>query len=295
MDLSIIIVSYNTKDLLHQCLSSIAKSTDTLTKEIIVVDNNSQDGSVEMVQTSFPSVKLLTFKNNRGFGVANNQGAKEAIGEYLFFLNSDAYVKKTTLQTFFKLVNKSKAGLASCRLENPDGSLQPQGGFLPHLFNILFWMWFIDDIPFLNANIPAYQLRRPSFFLKNQIMGWVGGTALLIKRRLFADMGGFDEHIFMYTEDVDLCYRARYRQEKVFYFQKPRIIHLGQGSSTSGNSILGEFKGLKYLFTKHKPPWQLPILRFLLKSGALLRIIVFGIIARDDTKKRIYEEAYRLA
>ena len=152
MDLSIIIVSYNTKALLTACLETLllsAKSASGLRWEIIVIDNASADGSPAMVQRQFPEVILLQQANNLGFGRANNVGAAQAQGHYLLLINSDTKVPKNFINQFGHQALQTKAQLSSCRLLYPDGRLQPQGGALPNLFNLFFWQFFLDDLPLI--------------------------------------------------------------------------------------------------------------------------------------------------
>lgn len=295
MDLSIIIVSYNTKKLLQDCMSSIYSSQDNLDKEPIVVDNGSKDGSISMVKNKFPKVKLIETGENLGFAKANNIGVKNAKGNYVILLNSDTILETDTFQKLLDSVKNNRSQIASCKLLNSDGSIQPQGGFLPRLSNLAAWMLFIDDIPFINKLFHPYQQRQVSFFEKDRHPGWFGGTALLVKRSTYQKLGGLDENIFMYGEDVEFCMKAAKENISLDYFSSPQLTHLGQGSGSNRSAILGEFKGLKYVFSKHKPSWELPFLKLLLKIGALLRIILFGIILRDENKKTIYQEAFKLA
>jgi len=296
MDLSIIIISYNTKDYLKKCLTSVDEdlSQSTIKAEIIVVDNDSQDNSVKMVETKFPKVKLIKSKTNLGFGKANNLGAAKAKGKYLLFLNSDTQVGKNALSNMLSLAKDNNTDISSCRLLNTDGSIQPQGGFLPRLTNLALWMLFIDDIPLINRLFKRYQESRISFFESDQHMGWLSGTALLVKRISWQKLGGFDENIFMYGEDVDFCYQAKKRHMIIQYFNQPQITHHGQKSGSSEGAVLGEYKGLLYVFKKHKSAWEMLFLKLLLKTGAILRIIIFGIIRADVQKKKIYQKAFNL-
>ncbi len=291
MDLSLIIVSYNTRELLNRCLSSLFSPEfrqDAV--EVIVVDNASTDGSPAMVADRFPSVKLIRNQQNIGFGRANDLAAQVARGQYLLFLNSDTVLFENTLTILRSRLTQDQPELASFRLENPDGSLQPKGGFHPHLINLLLWMLNLDNLPLMRSLVRPYQVRYHRFFDCDRSIGWVGGTALLIKATIFAALNGFDPQIFMYAEDVDLCYRACRRGYRVRYWASPAIIHLGQGSSTAAASIIGEFNGLRYFFRQHKPRWQTPLLRLELKLGCLLRFLVFAIIGKHDDS-----ETYRKA
>lgn len=295
MELSLLIVSYNTKQLLKNCLESIYASEDTLKKEIIVVDNHSGDGSMDMVKKDYPEVKRLANTKNLGFAEANNQAAAIATGEYLLLLNSDTIVKPKALELFLAEARKSSAAIAACKLLNPNGTIQPQGGALPHLFNLALWMWFIDDLPLIGSLVPSYQNQHPGNFNRRHSPGWVGGTAMLVKKEVYQKLQGLDEAIFMYGEDVDFCFRAHKLAYQVEYFPLPEIIHLGQGSGNKENSLLGEYQGILYLYKKHYPKWQQVAVKLLLKSGAFLRLILFGIMLKDNEKQKIYRKALDLA
>lgn len=295
MDLSIIIVSHNTKDVLLNCIRSIYKSPDNLKKEIIVIDNHSTDGTVELLRNHFKDIKLIQNQMNVGFAAANNQGATQATGEFILLLNSDTLVINDALSKLVKSAKESQATILSCQLLNSDHTIQPQGGKLPTLFNLTAWMTFFDDLPIIKSFFPSYQIRRESYFEKDQQPGWVGGTAMLINANVYHKLNGLDEDLFMYAEDVEFCYRAYQNKHQIRYFSEPRIIHLGQQSGSPQKAIIGEFQGLKHLYAKHKPSWQQTFLRLILKTGALLRVFVFGIIRGDHERKVAYQQAYRLA
>jgi len=295
MDLSIIVINYKTKQITADCLQTIKKSTDNLTKEVIVVDNDSQDGSYKYLKKKFPWAKVYSSGGNLGFARGNNFGVKKAKGEYVWLLNSDTLLKPTTIKTLFNSAKANNSQIASCRLLNKDGSIQPQGGFLPRLYRLTAWMLFIDDLPIIKHLIKPYHQDNLGFFTKDQHPGWLAGTALLIKRDLYQKMHGLDKKIFMYAEDVDFCLRAAKQGIKLDYFGQPKVTHLGQASGSSKGAVLGEYKGLKYIYKKHYSVWKYLLLRLLLKIGALLRILVFGILLKDDTKKDVYQEAFKLA
>jgi len=294
MYLSIIIVNYNTKKLLANCLDSIEKSGDELDKEVIVVDNASDDGSYEMLKSKYKKVKRVRNSKNLGFAGANNVGVKAASGKYVWLLNSDTVLKADTLELLMDEVRRNDSKVATCRLLNEDGSDQPQGGYLPKLRNIAAWMLFIDDLPIIGRLIKPYQQRRVGYFRSNQNPGWVSGTALLVERELYEKMGGLDENLFMYGEDVEFCIRIKDRGMRIDYFTRPRLVHIGQASGSSGQAILGEFKGLVYIFGKHKSKWELPILKLLLWLGAGLRWLIWGVVLGDRVKKEAYGQVFRV-
>lgn len=291
MHLSIIIVNYNTEKLTLQCLESLYKSNDHIKWEVIVIDNASSDNSLKSFSQNYPDITVIANPTNMGFGAANNIGAAKASGDYLLFLNSDCEVYPDTLQEWYDLVLAHESVISSCRLLNPDATLQPQGGSLPTLTNIFDWMFFFDDIPLINQMIVPYQQQSLRYFAKDQTPGWLGGTALMVKRSVFEGLEGFDEAIFMYGEDVEFSFRAKLKGFRLDYFAKPQIRHLGQGSSTPEKAYLGEYQGLLYIWKKHKPAWQMPLLKLNLIFGALFRIVIFGMIRGDAKKRAIYTKA----
>jgi len=295
MQLSTIIVSFNTKDLLKKTIDSIPKKADW---EIIVVDNASRDGSPEMVSSEYPSVRLIKNKENVGFAKANNQGIKKCSGTYILLLNSDTVVKAKALENLVKFMDENTdVGIASGQLLNPDGTIQPQGGYLPRLTNITFWMLFIDDIPLVGKYLWPYHINDRAFYTKTRKIGWVAGTAMMVRRKVVEAIGDLDEEIFMYAEDVEYCLRVKKAGWSISITPDAEIIHYGQQSSggTPKSAWLGEFRGLKYIFKKHKPAWEYPLIRMLLKTGAILRMFVFGILFGRSAAYEAYAEAFSVA
>lgn len=295
-DLSIIIPSYNTCDLLLNCLASIYQTTNG-DFEIIVVDNASEDKTAAEVEKRYGQVKILKNLKNLGFAKAVNQGLREAKGTYLLILNSDTLVSEKTIETELSfLQNHQEVGVVGCQIRNLDGSLQPSGGFLPNLFNVFLWMSFLDNLDFLNQFLKPYHMDNLKFYTRQQDLGWVTGAFLLTTREMIEKVGYFDEKMFMYVEEVDWCARASKFGIKIVFNPQAGVVHL-KGSSARDDlaGIAEEFQEILYFFKKHKSPLQMPILRFLLKSGALVRYVLFGIIAKDPEAKRIYAKAYKLA
>ena len=288
IDLSIIIVSYNTKDLLKKCVDSVTEElgNSKITGEIIVADNASTDDSVKVAKGL--GVSVIQNRENLGFGGANNLGAKQAKGRYLLFLNPDTEVKEGALGKMVEFMDENpEAGIASCRLVNPDGSFQPQGGYLPRLSTVAVWALFIDDIPLVGKLLPSYQMRSGSWRV-----GWEGGTAMAVRRQAWEQLGGFDEKIFMYGEDVEICYRANKIGWKVMINPEAEIVHVGKASG--GRWVTGEVRGLLYIFKKHKPGWEMPILKVMLAVGMGLRWLIFGILAGNETLRQAYAESLRV-
>jgi len=252
VDLSIIIVNYNVKEFLQNLLHSIEKASLNISHEIIIVDNASDDGSVELISEKFPSVRLIANTENLGFGKANNQALKIASGKYLLLINPDTIVSEDTLDkmiSFFE--NNSDAGLAGCKILNPEGSLQlacrrsfpgPWTSFckvtgLSTLFpkSKLFARY---NLTYLDEN-------------KTYEVDAISGSFMMMRKETYDKVGGFDEEFFMYGEDLDLCYRIQQAGFKVFYSHTTQIIHY-KGESTK-RSRLDEtkvFYDAMHLFVK---------------------------------------------
>lgn len=229
-DISIIIVNWNTHDLLADCLDSIASSgiADDLDIETIVVDNASTDGSQAMVRQRFPHARLIANPENVGFARANNQGVAMSNGSHALLLNSDAMVTPGSLQTLVRLADtKPQAGIVGAQLLNPDGSFQASHTPFPNLWQeflilsgmgrVLYGRW--------------YPSRGPEEDKGPQIVDYVEGACMLVRREAFEDVGGLDEGYFMYAEEVDWCYAMRAKGWQVWYQPAAKVIHLGGGSS----------------------------------------------------------------
>lgn len=296
MDLSVIIVNWNTQKLLENCLRSIFKFTRGVTFEVIVVDNGSTDNSPGQVKKKFPQVKLLSNKDNLGFSRANNQGIQVAKGEYIMLLNSDTYLIENSLRKMVEEADKFPSlGALGPTLLNRDRTIQQSVGFFPNLAKIFWWMSFIDDLPG-GTFLKPYHVDHDVFYKRERQVDWVTAAAILVPKSTITRVGLLDEKIFMYGEEVEWCYRIKKSGDKVYFSPVTKIIHIGRGSSqkTSTNAIVGEFKGIQYFYLKHKNKTSLQIARLLLKIGALARIIIFGALSRKELVKS-YVAAFKVA
>lgn len=271
--LSIILVSYNTEKLTKVCLDSIYKFVTNLNFEVIVVDNNSQDGSIEMLnefQKKYKNLKLIKSKTNDGFSKANNIGYKTSKGEYVLLLNSDTEFKSKFIKKILEVMDyDKKIGVVSCALANPDGSFQVTGGYFPNLFRVALWMT-IQRLPFFDSLFKPFHPKKA--FTTRQEIDWVTGAFFLTRKSIIEKIGFLDEKYFMYTEEVDFCFRVKKLGYKIIIMPQWNIIHYGGASSTHEFAILSEYKGLKIFYKNHYPRWQYPILRIFLKVGAILRM-----------------------
>src|SRR3989338_2458408 len=206
MEISVIIVNWNTKKLLENCLRSIFRFTKGITFEVIVVDNGSTDGSVQMVKNKFPQVKLIPNSKNLGFTKANNQGIKAARGKYILLLNSDTYLIENSFKKLKEEADRlDNLGVLGPKLLNEDKSIQQSAGFFPHLPQILWWMTFLDDLP-SGTLLKPYHVDHNSFYTKDREVDWVTAAAILVPKSVIKRVGALDEKIFMYGEEIEFYY-----------------------------------------------------------------------------------------
>jgi len=300
MLLEIIIVSYNTKRLLKNCLASLLKNLKKenllITSRVTVVDNASSDGSLEMVRKNFPAVRIIANKKNLGFAKANNQAIKKSASQYIFLLNSDTEVRPDAISSMLIEIKKNdKIWAVGPKLLNTDGSFQQSFGFTPTFLKVFSWMLFLDDLPVISDLVRPYHAVRYNWYRSPQQVGWVSGAALLFKRKIIKITGFLDEKIFMYGEEVEWCYRIRRAGGEIIFLPQAQIIHLGRGSQQGpGSSIIREYQSIIYFYRKYYPVLGFPV-RLLLKIGALLRLVLFGIIGQDSSKRSLYVEAFKVA
>jgi GT2 family glycosyltransferase len=229
MDVSIIIVNYNTKDLLRNCLKSIITMTVNLTYEIIISDNGSTDGSAEMINLEFPSVKLIENNANLGFGKANNIGAAIATGDKLFFLNTDTLLINNAIEKLSTFLDENKRiGICGGNLFSLD--------LKPVISYSLLFPGFLYDINTLTMSILSLLLygRNIHFNHKSKLISvaWPKGADMMIRKSLWDKAGGFNTAFFMYYEDTELAYRVQKLGYKCVCIPEAKIIHL-EGKSNS--------------------------------------------------------------
>lgn len=261
-----------------------------------MVDNASTDGSVDFVRKHFPRVNLIINKANFGFARANNIAMRKAKGKLILLLNSDTQLKPNALDESIAAIHSDKkAAVVGGALFNSDGTVQSSFGFLPHLAKIFYWMLFIDDLPFSSCMLKPYHFHNNKSYTQKQIVEWVTGAFFLIKRSIAEKVGYLDENIFMYGEEVEWCYRITKAGYKVIYAPSAIALHEKGASGTGVNAgIAEEFRSILYLYKKHKSNREYFITRYLLLFGALLRLLLFGIIAGDSVKAKLYVKALQI-
>lgn len=290
MTLSIVILSYNTLDLVVDCVNSLRKQFEDELKEdtleIIIVDNGSEKDVVDGVEkftTGLKNIKLIKSKENLGFGRGCNLGEENSKGDYVLFLNSDT---KTEDKGFLKMADylkdNPKAGIIGGKLVNFDKTPQASAGKFYNLFNFFVIMLGGERFGLLKSS--------PSKICK---VDWVAGACLMVNRSIFEKIGGFDKNIFMYAEDMELCYRANKNGFSTYYFPDVLVLHKEQGSSNRSFAVLNIYKGILYFYKKHKSKISYQIVHFTLWSKAIT-VYFLGKITNNSYYTNTYGQALEL-
>ncbi len=266
--LSIIIVQHNNQNLTIQAIESI-KTNLRKDYEVIVVDNCSNDNDPNILKELFPEIKLIINKENLGFGKANNTGTKTANGEILFFLNNDTIIKSDFVRHIeYYFQNDPSIGIIGPKLLNGDFSLQLSHDNLPSFVNE-FVTKFSSKLFYQNFD-PIVKIKSKKYSVRKNV-GFVTGAALFIRKNLFIDLGGFDEQMFMYFEDADLCMRVKDSGYKILFIPEVEIIHLRGASWHNDNfdSLKNHYRKSQLLYySKHRSSFENLLLKyFLLLSG----------------------------
>jgi GT2 family glycosyltransferase len=287
IDVSVIIISFNTRTLLKQCLMSVKKSLSqsSISSEVIIVDNNSVDGTQQMISTDFPEMILLSNQDNNGFGRANNQAIKIAQGKFVLLLNSDTIVLNNSIEKLFHFSNQKNHAFVGPKLLNADRSAQTScGPFLT--LPVVFLALFLKGDKFGFTRFSPKQPKR---------IDWVSGACLMAPKQLFMDGLLFDESIHMYMEEIDLLYRASKKGYKTYFTPGAKFVHYGAASSGGNRKqpVLNIYKGLIFFYRKHYGMINLFLLRILLKIKAIIGYII-GITTGNVYLRETYGEAYKL-
>ncbi len=299
--LSICIVSYRVKDLLRECLRSIYENATSLSFEIIVIDNNSDDDSVEMVQAEFPQVVLVENHKNPGFAAACNQAIRLSQGKFVLLLNPDTVVLPGTLQKVIDFMEtKRDAGIVGCRLLNPDRTLQLSCKSFPSLidsFSLNSCLYKLFPHTWLFGKCYMSYFRHDKLKKVNVVMG----AFLLIRRRTIEEIGLMDGDLCMYYEETDLCLRAVRAGWKVYFFPEAEIIHYGgQSVNSMPNEMLVElYKSQRKFFEKHHSWFAGQIAKMLSFGGILLRAFLWSALLlvqkqNEDIKEKKERYLYAL-
>lgn len=277
MRLSIIIVNWNTRDLLRQTLQSIFQETENLTFEILVVDNHSADDSVEMIKRDFPSAFLIKNQDNLGFAKANNQALKLAKGDYLMLLNSDTIVLDKAIKKLVEYFdNHPDVIMVGPRLLNKDMTFQQAcRRRLPNIKNSFFHLFGLVKIFKNSQSINNYKRYSDDPDETGETEA-LSGAAMLFRNQAYEKIGGLDESFFMYGEDLDFCKRIIEQGGKIHYVAEARIIHLGGASSAKRRtkSLVNFYEAMWLYYDKHFRKKNNPCLNGIVWLGIKVRLCI---------------------
>ena len=264
-DLSIIIVNWNTKELLIQCLNSLRPTSKRLEMEIFVVDNGSTDGSEEAVKAAFPVVNLIENQMNLGFARANNQAIRLSTGEYILLLNPDTQVKEGAIETLKAFMeNHPEAGVVGAQLLNRDGSKQNSIANFPslatELTNKSLLRWFFPD------RFPGKEQTYSEPIEVDSVIG----ACMMVRREAMEQVGLLDEDYFLFLEETDWCYRIRRAGWKIYHHPQAEVYHFqGKSAEKEKKRAKAEYYRSRYhFFKKNRGRWEW----FVLLIGLLIKL-----------------------
>jgi hypothetical protein len=289
MVLSIITLNYKKPELTIECLDSLweqykVKLQDN-TIEVIIVDNDSQDDSVEKIKRAisekkFHNMQVIANPSNAGFGTGCNLGAAKSKGEFILFLNNDTLVKDKGIMKMVEYCqNHQDVAVLGGQLRNLDGSLQASTGKFYTLWYAFLLLIGGQRFGFLD--------RSPD---KIEKVDWVKGALLMIRRDVFERLHGFDEKIFMYTEDMELCYRVHQAGLEIYFYPDVQVLHQDHGSTSKTFAIVNIYKNLLYFYKKHRSLQEYQLLKLLLQTKAK-SLIAAGKMTNNQYLIETYEKA----
>ncbi len=302
--ISVVIVSWNTKDITDHCLASMKKAVEKVKNladvEVVVVENASEDGTPEMIAKKHPWVKLKPSGSDLGYGKGNNFGYKlcNHKNEYLLLLNNDAYVNEDTLVKCLDYLEKhSECDVLGCQLRFLDGRFQPSAGFLPTPSSVWTWIWGLGLVPVIKNLFKPFHPTDKQFFKKDREVGWTMGAFLFMKMEIYKKSKGFDENFFMYMEEVEWCRRVKEAGGKIFYTPSFWVTHVDKASAMGKPEELAkifrrEILGFVYYLNKNysnQSWWFIPAI----KIGIFIRLLAFSLLGnkmRQDAYKQTLEQ-----
>ncbi|MFH1111645.1 MAG: glycosyltransferase family 2 protein [Patescibacteria group bacterium] len=260
--LSIIILNYHAAGLVKQCLLGLYNEHVNINFEVIVVDNASGDGCLDMVDANFPQVKTIQLNKNHGYAAGNNAGLKQAVGDYILILNPDVAVLGLSLDKLISFMQAhAKVGLAAPKLVNPDGNVQMSAFIFPTFWLPIFRRTPLGYWPWAKTKIEHYLMMNWNH-QKNSPVDWLLGACLIARREAIEQVGLLDEQYFLYVEDTDWCRRFWEKNWQVYYVAEVSMVHYHQRQSADA-LFLGLFNKITWIhissWLKYFKKWGLRV------------------------------------
>jgi len=275
MRVSVVIVSWNTRDLLRNCLLTVGSESRRLSDgevEVFVVDNGSTDGSVEMVRKQFPEVSLIVNHENAGFAAANNQAMARCKGDYVLLLNPDTELKRDSLGRMVRFLDATPyAGAVGPLLISPDGSLQQSCYPRPTLLREFWRLLYLDKLLRLSAYpMATWSLERP------RQVETIQGASFLVKHAVLDKIGLLDPDFFIYTEEIDLCHRICSAGWRVYWLPTATVVHYGGQSTRQAASkmFIELYRSKLHYFRKHHGSFGGFVYKLILLASILPRLVL---------------------
>lgn len=285
VDLAISIINYKTKDLTSDCISGILKQKIKTKYEIWLIDNSSNDGSVEFFKKKFPQVKIIESDRNLGFAGGHNLILKKNNTRYVLILNSDTKVLTGTIDHMINFMEQNQeVGVSSCKILNFEGGLQPNAGDIPLGMSLVNWLFNLEAF---GIKSPSFHRNDLEFYKEIHEVGWVSGSFMLIRKEVFEKIGFLNDDFFMYFEDVEFCMRAKKAGFKVVINPSVEIKHLSGGSLDEPKlrQWSGELKGLTLFYRKHFGLLAGILLKALIFLALILRMLAFSLMGKIEYAK----------
>jgi GT2 family glycosyltransferase len=293
MKLSIIVVNFNGGKVLGTCFSSVFRETRDILFEVILVDNNSTDGSVEAVEQDFPAVRIIRNGENRGFAAANNIAIREAAGEFILLLNPDTEILDGAIQkTVAFMDSKPEIGVAGCKLLYADRTVQPSVRGYPSVLSAFL------DATFLHLLVPRTRIVRGKGVARfddslAQEVDWVIGAYFMFRKSMAHTIGLLDEQFWIFGEEIDYCRRAKNAGFDTWYFPGAAVVHFWGGMTAYNLRVIVWLHiGVKLYTDKHFRGARRFVIIYLRYLGAAVRLVGYPVAACLSWDKRLLTKAY---
>jgi GT2 family glycosyltransferase len=294
-DLAVIIVTWNARDYIDGCLSSLRSISSWVKASVLVIDNKSTDGTPEIIQEKYPEVALITNPANQGFAAANNIGIRRSTSRYLLLLNPDTVVRPGALEGLVGFMDShQECWAAGPALFNGDGSPQRTGVRFPSIWNMIVESLFLDRV-FPRSRIFGRHRELYEDPATARPVDFVQGSCMIVRREVIDTIGGLDEDFFMYFEETDWCYRMKQAGGNVYYTPDGEVIHFGGGTVAHYDErrLLHYHRSLLLFYRKHSTAIAGILLRAVLLVRSALRMVVWGgiVVSRPALRAKAVSSA----